>query len=115
MIVQWGHPLYGLTDMPFGVLKPDAIQAPWGWTVREHLLLTSFAVPRLVKQVLSRLDLYQLTNEDTRDINTFESLLNLPDLFERDGGSCSTEEFAWQRVLPSSSSLEYVLEQLRAL
>ena len=84
--------------------------------MHEHLLLTSFAVPRLVKQTLSRLELYELTDEDTRDIDTFESLLNLPDLFERDRGSNrSAEGFAWQRVLPSSSSLNYVLEQLRQL
>jgi len=95
-----------------------AAQVPSLWTVREHLLLTSFAVPRLVKQVLSRLDLYKLTKEDTRDIDIFESLINLPDLFRppdsiRDGGSHATARFAWQRVLPSSRSLEYVLEQLR--
>ena len=92
-----------------------AVQAPGEWRVREHLLLTSFTVPRLVKQILSRLGLYELTKEDTRDIDTFESLLNLPDLFERVGDSRSTEQFAWQRVLPSSRSLEYVCEQLRAL
>ena len=86
------------------------------WTVREHLLVTSFAVPRLVKQVLSGLDLYELTEQDTRDIDAFESLLNLQDLF---GPPCSTREerhstgeFAWQQVLPSCRSLEYVLEQL---
>lgn len=94
-----------------------AVQVPSTWTVREHLLLTSFAVPRLVKQVLSGLDLYELTEKDTRDIDAFESLLNLPDLFgppcsTRDGESRSTGEYAWQHVLPSCRSLKYVLEQL---
>lgn len=97
-----------------------ADQAPSRWTVQEHLLLTSFAVPRLVKQILSGLDLYELTENDTRDIDAFESLLNLPDLFERsrsvrDEEGCVSGEFAWQHVLPSCRSLEYVLRQLQEL
>lgn len=95
-----------------------ADQVPLLWTVPEHLLLTSFAVPRLVKQVLSGLDLYELTDKDTRDINAFESLLNLPDLFGppcsvRDGERRSHGESAWQKVLPSCHSVEYIVEQLR--
>lgn len=79
------------------------------WTVREHLLLTSFAVPRLIKQVLSELGLYELTERDTRDIDAFESLLGSV----RDGENWSKISSAWQRVLPPFNSLEYVLEQLR--
>ena len=97
-----------------------ADQAPLRWTVQEHLLLTSFAVPRLVKRVLSGLDLYEMTENDTRDIDAFESLLNLPDLFERSHSERDEEgrvsrEFAWQHVLPSCRSLQYVLEQLGSL
>ena len=81
-----------------------AVQAPSRWTVDEHLLLTSFAVPRLVKHVLSARDLYELTAKDQRDINALESLLNLPDIFakvcsEVDGEGFQDEEFAWRRVL----------------
>jgi len=90
---------------------------PSPWTVRQHLLLTSFAVPRLVKQVLSGLGFYEPTASDTRDLDVFESLLNLPDVLGRASSTNdvagSSEGFEWQRLLPSSRSLEYVFEQLR--
>ncbi len=70
------------------------------WTVRQHLLLTAFTVPRLVKRVLSRMDLYQLTDDDERDINALELLLNLPDLFPKEHEESDPGEGnPWQRVL----------------
>jgi len=68
------------------------------------LLLASFALPRLVKQVLSEMRLYDLTYEDERDINAFEPLLNLPDVFEASGAEddeadSADEEHAWRLVL----------------
>ena len=73
---------------------------PSHWTVREHLLLTSFTVPMLVKQVLSGMGLYEPTDYDKRDINALEPLLNLPDLFaEDDEEGCLGEDYAWLRVL----------------
>ncbi|MYC98016.1 MAG: hypothetical protein F4X13_01980 [Gammaproteobacteria bacterium] len=82
----------------------SAARMPSLWTVRQHLLLASFAVPRLVKQVLSEMQLYDLTDEDERDINAFELLLNLPDVFEASGaendeGDSLDEEHAWRLVL----------------
>ena len=74
------------------------------WTVRQHLLLTSFAVPRLVKRVLSGLGLYEATDDDEGDINALELLLNLPDVFatpnrEDDEGGSVNEGHAWRRVV----------------
>ncbi len=74
------------------------------WTVRPHLLLTSFTVPRLVKRVLSRLGLYDATDDDERDIDALEPLLNLPDVFaksepEEDEVVDADEDYAWRRVL----------------
>ena len=82
----------------------SAARMPSLWTVRQHLLLASFAVPRLVKQVLSEMRLYDLTDEDERDINAFEPLLNLPDVFEAsraedDEADSLDEEHAWRLVL----------------
>ena len=84
-----GHPEY-------------ALQSPW--TVRQHLLLTSFIVPLLVKQVLSEMDVYTLTDEDERDINALEPLLNLPDVFappcpEDDEVGFPSEDYTWRSVL----------------
>lgn len=74
------------------------------WTVYQHLLLTSFAVPRLVKQVLSEMRLYELTEKDKGDINALEGLLNLPDVFavrgpEDDEADFQSEDSAWRQVL----------------
>ncbi|MXW67395.1 MAG: hypothetical protein F4Z72_10400 [Gemmatimonadales bacterium] len=93
-------------------------QLPSLWEVPQHLLLASFAIPRLVKQVLSGVGLYTLTGDDRRDLDAFELLLNLPDLTgppgsAREHESRSTESVAWQRVLPYSRSLESVLAELR--
>ncbi len=69
----------------------------------EHLLLTSFAVPRLVKRVLSKLRLYAPTDGDERDISTLEPLLNLPNVFAEfdsdDENDFAAEDFAWRHVL----------------
>ena len=82
--------------------REDGLESQW--TVRQHLLLTSFTVPRLVKQVLSKKDVYTLTDEDERDINTLEPLLNLPDVFappcsEDDEEDFLGKDYAWRSVL----------------
>lgn len=68
------------------------------WTVRQHLLLTSFAIPRLVKRILTDMDLYELTDDDHGDINALEPLLNLPDVFAKSDPD-EEEQFEWRRVL----------------
>ena len=82
--------------------REDVLQSRW--TVRQHLLLTSFTVPLLVKQVLSAMEVYALTDEDERDINALEPLLNLPDVFappcpEDDEAGFPREDYAWRSVL----------------
>ena len=82
--------------------REDVLQSRW--TVRQHLLLTSFTVPLLVKQVLSAMEVYPLTDEDERDINALEPLLNLPDVFappcpEDDEAGFPREDYAWRSVL----------------
>ena len=82
----------------------DESALPSRWTVRQHLLLTSFTVPRLVKRVLSRLGLYEPTDDDEGEINALEPLLNLPDGFaaadlEDDEGGYFDEDHAWLRVV----------------
>ena len=72
---------------------------PSQWTVREHLLLTSFAVPVLVKRVLSGMGLYEPTDDDERDINALEPLLNLLDVFSAPDPEDDDEGYAWRRVL----------------
>ncbi|MDE0394249.1 MAG: hypothetical protein OYK82_05670 [Gammaproteobacteria bacterium] len=77
---------------------------PSQWTVHEHLLFTSFTIPLLVKQALSDVGLYGMTDRDQRDINVLEPLLNLPDIFaaassEEDQADFPDEDFAWRQVV----------------
>ena len=78
---------------------------PSQWTVREHLLLTSFTIPLLVKQVLSDIGLYEMTDRDQRDTNVLEPLLNLPGIFaaasseEDQADDSPDQDFAWRQVV----------------
>lgn len=77
---------------------------PSQWTVHEHLLFTSFTIPLLVKQALSDVGLYGMTDRDQRDINVLEPLLNLPDILaaassEEDQADSPDEDFAWRQVV----------------
>lgn len=95
-------------------------QMPSQWTVREHLLLTSFAVPQLVKNRLSNMRVYDLTHKDKRDINAFERLLNLPDLFGRSGPENGEPwrqrgDWAWRSVLEDEDDRLSIEEGWRAL
>ena len=71
----------------------------------QHLLLTSFAIPRLVKRILSDMNLYELTDDDAHDIDIFEDVLNLPDVFARadpdqDPMCLGHKIDAWQQLVP---------------
>lgn len=46
------------------------------WSPSEHLLFVAFALPRLMKLHLSGCGLYTLTDDDHRDIDALEPLLN---------------------------------------
>ena len=76
------------------------------WTVREHLLLTSFVVPRLVKRILADMSLYELTDDDHGDISALEPLLNLPDAYAQLGPH--EEDFAWRRVLANEHLGDFI-------
>lgn len=83
------------------------------WTVRQHLLLTSFVIPQLVKQLLSEKGAYTLKDDDKGNINALESLLNLPDVLARDDEQHDTwrsvlrREHRRQNLLSTYSNMEY--------
>ena len=79
---------------------------PSTWTVPEHLLLTSFVIPRLVKRILSDMNLYDLTHDDHGDISALEPLLNLPDAYAQLGPH--EEDFAWRRVLANQHLGDFI-------
>ncbi len=58
-----------------------ATQAKAPWTLREHLLLASFAFPLCLKLILRDAGAYSLTEDDEDKIEAFERLACAPDLF----------------------------------
>lgn len=78
---------------------------PSQWSADAHLLLTSFAVPRLVKRILSCEGHYKPTELDGHDIDVFEHLLNREDLFARadpaqDVMGLGPQTYGWNQLVP---------------
>ena len=68
------------------------------WSTREHLLLSSFLFPYLVKLILQRDTNYVLSEDDHSAIDAFEHLL-AEDLFSCSGGGHSALDWPWNQVM----------------
>ncbi len=68
----WIRDLYALR----GALAHGRVTAGYqpAWNIREHLLLTSYAFPLLMKARLARVNHYTLTEDDQLGIDAFEPL-----------------------------------------
>lgn len=74
-------------------------QYPACWSLREHLLLSSYLFPRLMKVVLADAGLYDLLQRDEEDLEAFERLASEGNLFaqrEREGEAASIR---WNEVM----------------
>ncbi len=98
LMANWAHSLRVLRGHLAHGHGHDASLPPSAWNPRQHLLLTSFVVPRLVKRVLQGIGLYGATDYDEGDINALEPLLNLEDVFA-ESGPRADEDSEWRRVL----------------
>lgn len=67
------------------------------WSIHEHLLLSSFVIPRLLKCILAKSGLYQLSQDDLDEIDAFEFLLNERHLEERDPHELAP--VSWSKVI----------------
>ena len=63
------------------------------WSVREHLLLASFAFPLAVKSVLATSGIYALSYEDQLHVNAFEALAR------EDHLTSQQERPRWRRII----------------
>jgi len=80
-------------DHAHGKIEP---QKKTLWTLREHLLLASFAFPLVVKRALAEEGDYVMTPDDTADIAAFERLLE-PDHFAERRQE-DTSPYPWTRI-----------------
>lgn len=81
-------------DLAHGAAVP---RYPALWAPREHLLLSSFVFPLLLKLILARRGIYHLTEVDRNSINLFEALA-CENHFEGRRGSGDADEFPWNRI-----------------
>lgn len=63
------------------------------WTLQEHLLLSAYIFPRAVKLTLAESELYELSEEDSTDIDVFEQLVAARLLEEDEEG-----RWPWDRI-----------------
>jgi len=81
-------------DFAHGAMTPDY---PAVWLLREHLLLSSFVFPLLLKTVLAVGKTYIITREDQDQIDIFEHLA-CKDLFVPTGDTFHSDSWPWNQV-----------------
>jgi hypothetical protein len=64
------------------------------WNIREHLLLSSYVFPLVMKAQLANAGFYTLTDSDRLAIDTFEPLACADDLFS----AGEDEDFMWHQI-----------------
>lgn len=69
------------------------------WVTRDHLLLSSFVYPLLLKCKLASDGLYQLSSNDQLSIDVFEKLACEEHTLPREPDKDKPEEFPWNRVI----------------
>lgn len=70
---------------------------PAVWSPREHLLFAAFAIPRLLKLLLSEMGLYELSADDRLDVDVFAFLLNARHFAQDSHGTKSP----WENIVSS--------------
>jgi len=90
----WLRDFYALRgNLAHGMTTP---RYPSVWNVHEHLLLSAFLFPRLVKLALAEGLIYALTGTDEADIDLFEELACERHLVE--GNSPEEHRWPWTRI-----------------
>jgi len=91
----WMRSLYAVRGPLAHARRSSRVPSPW--SLREHLLLSSYAFPLLVKLTLERARQYALTDADKFDVDVFEALAATPDLLA-DPAQSPDGRPAWERV-----------------
>lgn len=75
------------------------VRYPAVWNSQEHLLLSSFIFPRIVKSVLASKGHYTLTEEDRGDLNTFEHFVTCDNLFAVPDDVAASQSRPWDKII----------------
>lgn len=72
----------------------------FAWDLREHLLLSSYAFPLLMKSILAKQRLYTFTSKDQSQVDCFERLA-AASLFQEVSTPWGTKDWPWNQIQTS--------------
>ena len=78
------------------------VRYPSVWNTAEHLLLSSFAFPRILKSLLASDGHYTLTEDDRRDLSTFENFAACDDLFSVPDDNAESQSRPWDKIVENA-------------
>jgi hypothetical protein len=87
---KWAEEIYDLRSSFVHLGSRDNSRS-WGWTNLEHLLMSAFTFPLLVKLLLNEAGTYELHVEDEAACLAIDHILAAPRWFDRDGGPLWTK------------------------
>jgi hypothetical protein len=91
---HWARELYRLRNK--AIHEGTTEGYPWGWTVREHMVIGAFAFPLVVKLLLEGEGHYCLTEEDVARCRAVDRLLSIKGWHEDDEDAFDSR---WTEVL----------------
>jgi len=109
---EWMKEFYGIRgDFAHGKL---ATKRPAIWSQQEHLVLAAIGFPLLVKSILKRAGHYELTDDDTAQINSFERLAD-EDFMNAPPDQSNSMDSVWSRLLGDAKMSALTERAMRSL
>lgn len=102
-------------DFAHGQLNTKQFSA---WEPLEHLVLSTIALPFLIKNMLSRAGKYKLTDKDQAQIDCLEQLADTKDFLKQPPNQRGSLDSHWGRLVRkrcSKISIERAVDNLRSL
>lgn len=102
-------------DFAHGQLNTKQFSA---WEPLEHLVLSTIAFPLLIKNLLSRVGKYKLTDKDQAQIDCLEQLADTKDFLKPPSNQAGSLDSHWGRLVRkrcSKISIEHAVDNLRNL
>ena len=111
---EWIRDLFrARNDLAHGRSQPQP-EKQNAWTVKEHLLISAFIFPLIVKVLLERQGLYSLSQEDRCRLAAFDRLIDIDHIFtpmNKDG----IDTFEWREVLQAANWNFVTMDALKSL
>ncbi len=98
---EWMREFYRIRgDFAHGKLNT---QQPTVWNPREHLTLAVIAFPMVVKCLLKKANLYELTDDDQAQIDVFEKFADTQNFLKPPANQKGSLDYHWKRLVSDRS------------